>query len=123
MQKHNSKYKSDLTERCYCFSLDLIEFLDELPNQKVYWVLGDQLLRSGTSIGANVIEAKASSSKREFKKFHEIALKSGNEAKYWLCLLRDSGKVSEAKVEPLLTEVTEIANMLAAGIMRMKGKK
>lgn len=74
------------------------------------------------SVGANLIEGTASSSRLEFKKFHEIALKSANEAKYWLGLLKDSGKANEEKVNMLLKEITEISNMLAAGVLRLKGK-
>lgn len=85
--------------------------------------MGDQLLRSGTSIGANLIEASASSSKRDFKRFHEIALKSANETKYWLELLKDSGKASKNAINPLFSEVSEISNMIASGIMKMKGKR
>ena len=123
MQNHNSKFKSDLKKRCYQFSLNLIQLIDSFPNQRTYWIIADQLLRSGMSIGANLIEASASSSKLEFKKFHEIALKSANETKYWLGLLRDSGKIDKNKINIFLQEVTEISNMLAAGIMKMKGKK
>ena len=122
MQNHNSKFKTDLKTRCYRFSLAVISFLDSLPNQKACWIIADQLLRSAMSIGANLVEATASSSKLEFKKFHEIALKSANETKYWLGLLRDSGKADKDRVNELLKEVNELANMIAAGIMRMKGK-
>ncbi|PZR27603.1 MAG: hypothetical protein DI535_09900 [Citrobacter freundii] len=48
------------------------------------------MVRSTTSIGANVIEGRAGSSKRDWKKFQVIALKSANETKYWLCLIRDT---------------------------------
>lgn len=121
-QNHNSKYKIDLKGRCYKFSLVLIAFIDDLSNNRSCWIIGDQLLRSGTSIGANIIEASASSSKLEFKKYHEMALKSANETKYWLGLLRDSGKGDKYKVNELLKEVIELSNMLAAGILKMKGK-
>jgi four helix bundle protein len=123
MQKHNSKFKSDLKTRCYRFSLDIIKLIETLPNEKSCWVIGDQLLRSGTSIGANLVEASASSSKREFKRFHEISLKSGNEAKYWLGLLKDSNKTDEIIINKLLKELTELTNMIAAGILKMKGKR
>src|SRR3989344_4864324 len=122
MQNHNSKFKSDLKVRCYRFSLELISFVDTLPNQRSCWIIADQLLRSGMSIGANLIEASSSGSKLEFKRFHEIALKSANETKYWLGLLRDSGKADKDRVNKLLAEVTEISNMLAAGILKLKGK-
>lgn len=122
MQNHSSKFKSDLRVRCYQFSLDLIAFIDTLPSQRSVWIISDQLLRSGMSIGANLVEAKASSSKLEFKKFHEIALKSANETKYWLGLLRDSKKADRDKVNELLAETIELANMLGAGILKLKGK-
>lgn len=122
MQNHNLKFKSDLKTRCYGFSLDLIRFIDMLPNERSCWVIGDQVLRSGTSIGANLIEAMAASSKLEFKKFHEISLKSANETKYWLGLLKDSHKGDTATINTLLQEVTELSNMIAAGILKMKGK-
>lgn len=123
MQKHNSKVKSDLKGRCYKFSLDIIAFSDTLPSERSCWVMGDQLLRCYTSIGANLVEATAASSKLDFKRFHEIALKSANEAKYWLGLLRDSGKGDKETINELLKEVTEISNMIASGILKMKGKK
>ncbi|MBI2008607.1 four helix bundle protein [Candidatus Amesbacteria bacterium] len=122
MQNHNPKFKSDLKTRCYKFSLAVIALLDTLPNQRACWIIADQLLRSAMSIGANLVEASASSSKLEFKKFHEIALKSANETKYWLGLLRDSEKADSQKINELLDEVNQLSNMIAAGIMRMKGK-
>jgi len=115
-------YKQDLRIRCYRFSLELISFIDTLPNQRSCYIIADQLLRSGMSIGANLVEATASGSKLEFKKFHEIALKSANETKYWLGLLRDAGKADKTKVNTLLAEVTELSNMIAAGVLKLKGK-
>jgi hypothetical protein len=58
----------------------------------------------------------------EYKKYYEIALKSANETKYWLTLLMDSGLADQNKTEILLTEARELANMLATGVMRLKGK-
>lgn len=86
-------------------------------------VIINQVLRSGTSIGANIIEAQAASSKLEFKKFYEIALKSANETKYWLCLLRDSGIAAKETIDPLLNEVIELSKMLAASVITLKGKR
>ena len=61
--------------RSYKFTLRVMNLIETLPNKRSYWSLGDQLFRSASSIGANVIEAKASSSKREFINFYQIALK------------------------------------------------
>jgi len=123
MQKQNSKFKTDLSKRCYTLSLAVIKLVDTLPQKRSAWVIQDQVIRSTTSIGANLVEGKASSSRLEFKKFHEIALKSANETKYWLCLLRDTKLVSAEEVASLLQEVEEISKMLASGVMRLKGKK
>lgn len=123
MQNHNSKLKTELKYRCYYYSIEIIKFLETLPNKRVYWVISDQLLRSATSIGANIVEAKASSSKRDFIKFFEIALKSANETKYWLCLLRDATEAEKDKINRLLKEVEEISNMLGSSLLTMKNKK
>jgi four helix bundle protein len=60
----------------------LSQLISSLPKNESCRVIGNQLLRSGTSIGANLIEAKSSSSKRDFIKYYDIALKSANESKY-----------------------------------------
>jgi len=114
--------KNDLRSRCYKFSLDLISFIDTLPNKRSCWVIGDQLLRSGTSIGANLVEGSASSSRLEFKKFFEIALKSANETRYWLGLLKDSNLGDANTIETLSKEVKELSNMLGAGVLKLKKK-
>lgn len=123
MQNYNSKYKIDLKSRCYKFSLNLINLIDSLPKDRSCWTIGDQLIRSGTSVGANLVEAGASSSRLEFKKFHEISLKSANETKYWLGLLRDSGKLNREIAEKHMNEITELSNMIASGILKLKGKR
>jgi four helix bundle protein len=76
--------KSDLKLRAYHFSLKVINLVADFPNSRMYWVFSDRILRAGTSIGVNIVEAKSSSSKREFIRYYEIALKSANETKYWL---------------------------------------
>jgi len=122
-QNQNSNLKSNNVKiRAYRFSLVIIKFINNLPNKRAFWIIGDQLLRAATSIGANMIEAKASSSKRDFIRFYEIALKSANETKYWLCLLRDSYSELKPACEDLLKEVTEISNMLGSSILTLKGK-
>jgi four helix bundle protein len=122
MQSYNSKFKSDLKQRCFEFSLNIIKLMDNLPHKRSAWVISDQLIRSSTSIGANLVEARASSSRLEYKKFYEIALKSANETVYWLELLKDSGIADSKDIEPLLIEVKEISNMLGAGVIKLKNK-
>lgn len=123
VQDHNSKSKTELKYRCYYFSIDIINFLKTLPDKKVYWIIADQLLRSATSVGANIVEAKSSSSKRDFIKFFEISLKSANETKYWLGLLRDATDADKNKVNKLLAEIEEISKMLGSSLLTLKNKK
>jgi len=122
MQNNNLRFKSDLKQRCYKFSLDIISLADVLPNKRIFWIIIDQLIRSATSIGANLVEFRASSSRLEFKKFYEIALKSANETKYWLNLLKDSCLIDKNKIDLLLKETNEIANMFASGVLKLKNK-
>lgn len=82
-----------------------------------------QFLRSATSIGANIIEAQAGSTKKDFTNFFTYALKSANESKFWLGLLRDSGKSNRDRVNQLLKETIELANILGSSILTLKGKK
>ena len=80
----NKDYKKQLLERVIKFGRDSIKFVDSLPNRRSCWIIGDQYLRSSTSVGANVVEAQASSSRKDFINFLTHALKSANESKYWL---------------------------------------
>ena len=113
----------DLKKRSYIYALDAIRFLESLPKDYISQTIGRQLLRSATSIGANIIEAQASSSKKDFANFYNHSLKSANESKFWLGLLKDSNRVSSEKIGPILNETGELANILASSILTMKGKK
>jgi len=118
----NDKSKN-IRKRAYFFSLEIINFIKDLPKNKIYSIFTDQLLRSATSIGANLIEAKSSSSKRDFARYYEIALKSSNETIYWLCLLRDGKLFDKEKLKPLIKEAIEISKMIASSLLTLRGKK
>jgi len=123
MQKSRTDFKKEFKKRLYDFTLKLIEFLDKLPNDNVSKRIGDQLLRSGTSIIGNYIEGQAASSKKDFTNFFNTSLKSSNESKLWFALLRDSGRVKPEEVAWFLNEVNEIANIFASSILTLKGRK
>ena len=122
-----SNVKSDKSKniryRAYKFSLSMINLVKDFPKDKVYTIFTDQLLRAATSIGANLIEAKSSSSKRDFIRFYEITLKSCNETIYWLGLLRDGKLVSTSKINPLIKETDEIGKMIGSSLLTLKGRK
>ena len=123
IQKENAKSKTDLKKRLIMFSIEVIKFCSLLKSSKNFFVLSDQLLRSGTSIGANIIEAKGSGSKREYIHFFEIALRSANETKYWLLLVRETQFRHKQKADLLLQEAKELSKIISAGILTMKGKR
>jgi four helix bundle protein len=123
MQTQNLKFKIKLKDRAYQYSIKIIEFLDALPKDASSQVIAKQLLRSATSIGANIVEAQASSSKKDFTNFFSHSLKSANESLYWLELLRDAKKINNSQLAYLLNETKELANILGSSILTLKGKK
>ena len=115
--------KLQLKQRAYIYALKIIKFIDSLSKDQSCKVIGAQLLRSATSIGANIIEAQAGSTRKDFTNFFSYALESANESKFWLGLLRDSGKANKKLANDLLTETTELANILGSSILTLKGKR
>jgi len=115
--------KLDIKERSYHFTLKIIKLVESLPNDRVCKIIADQLLKSATSIGANIIEAQAASSKRDFTNFLNYSLKSANETKFWLGLLRDSGKKDRRIINPLPDEAKQLSSILASSILKLKRKK
>jgi len=110
----------NIKHRCFYFSRDVIAFVSSCKYDKVFHSLFDQLVRSSTSIGANIVEGASGSSKRDWLKFLIIALKSSNETKYWLCLIRDSIEVSKDQVSKLIAEAEEISKIVASIILKSK---
>ncbi len=123
MENDSAKFKSEFKKRLYVWVLRLIKFIDKLPKDSTCNVIGKQLLRSGTSTLANYIEANSASSKKDFISFFTHSLKSANESKLWLTILRDTDKGEKSELMWLLNELIEIANVLASSILTMKGKR
>lgn len=123
MQNQNEKFKDEFDGRLIRFSLKIIKLCNEIRKDRNLWSIADQLIRCATSIGANIFEAKASSSKRDFMKFFEIALKSANETKYWLIIVRESCPNIKKQVQDAFQEATEFAKIIGAGVLTMKGKR
>ena len=123
MQNDKAKFKIEFKNRLYTFTLNLIEFIDHLPNDNVSRRIADQLLRSGTSIIGNYTEGQAASSKRDFTNYFTTSLKSCNESLLWLTLLRDSRRAQPEAVRSLLQELDEITRIFASSILTLKGRK
>lgn len=124
MQIEKKKFdREEFKKRLYNFVLKLINFIDKLPKDRVSFIIGDQLLRSGTSILGNYIEGQSASSKREFLVFVQYCLKSSNESKVWISVLRDSGRTTKEKAEWFLKELDEYSNIFASSVLTIKGKR
>jgi four helix bundle protein len=103
-----------ILEKSYNFALTIIKLVHLLPKETTNNVLGKQLVRSGTSIGANIEEAQSASSKKDFINKIIIAKKEARETKYWLRLLIDSKIISQEKTIKTLSECEEILCILTA---------
>jgi four helix bundle protein len=86
-------------------------------------IIAKQLLRAATSVGANIFEAQASPSRKDFTNFFHHSLKSANETKYWLCLLKDANKVNIEIIDKLIKEIDELAKILGSSILTLRAKK
>lgn len=116
--------KLELKKRSYLYALEIIKLIDDLDKKDFsIQVIAKQLLRSATSVGANIIEAQAGHSRRDFTNFFSYALKSANESKFWLGLLRDAKKADPERITMLLKETTELANILGSSIITLRGKR
>ena len=104
--------KSLIQVKTFKFSLNIIQLYKELLAQKEF-VISKQLLRSGTSIGANVEEALAGQTKKDFAHKMSISSKEARETRYWLKLLKESQIVS-VDCSELLKDIDEIIRMLTS---------
>src|SRR5438876_5698991 len=104
--------ESIIQRKSFAFALEIIQLFRELQDRKEY-VLSKQLLRSGTSIGANVEEAAAGHSRNDFLARMVIASKEARETRYWLRLLQES-KLVEIDVTRQLADVEEIIRILTS---------
>lgn len=117
-----NQFRDEMKARLYKWTLSLLKTIDNLDRGMVASVLGKQLLRSGTSIIANFVEAQAGSSKKDFANFLNHSLKSANESKLWLTLLVDSGKIDKEKASSLRAELQEISLILGSILVKTRKK-
>ncbi|MEK7326815.1 MAG: four helix bundle protein [Chloroflexota bacterium] len=102
-----------IEDRTYKFALRIVRLVKALPKDYASRAIGRQVLRSGTSIGANVEEAIGGSSKRDFANKMAIARKEARETHYWLRLLRDSELVKADRISSLIQEALELKKILS----------
>jgi four helix bundle protein len=114
--------RSDLNERLMEYAVQIIRLVESLPKTIVNRRIGDQLLRSGTSVGANYEEAQGAESRSDFIHKLQIALKEVRESNDWVRLLARSGKVSSQQLVNIIDESTQLRAILSKAVATAKGK-
>jgi four helix bundle protein len=109
-----------LKDKSYKFALRIVKLYKHLTEEKKEYVLSKQVLRSGTSIGANIAEGNQAQSKPDFIHKLSIAHKESFETEYWLCLLRDGEFITEKQAESLITDCQEVQKILTSSIKTAK---
>ena len=104
------------------FAVDVVNLCTEIKEHRKSNVLLSQLLRSGTSVGANIHEANYASSKADFVNKFQIALKECYETDYWLGLFRDTNIISATEYDKLFSQCSKIRKLLIASITTAKSK-
>ena len=118
--KNKNTFKQQFKKRCFNFSLSVLRIAEVLRNKQSNWILIDQLIRSATSIGANVVEGGNSTSKKEFINYFQIALKSASETLYWLYLLKEVNSAQTERIDELISECIELKKLLSTIILNTK---
>ncbi len=103
-----------IEKKSFGFAIRVVKLYKYLCDKKKEYVLSKQLLRSGTSIGANVAEAQQAQSKADFISKSSISLKETTETKYWLRLLNASEYLSEYEIKTILSDCVEIEKILTS---------
>lgn len=110
-----------LKERTRRFALRVIQMWRALPRSEEARVIGKQLLRSGTSIGANYHAACRARSKAEFVAKLGVVLEEADETVFWLCLLREAGIFSDQKLKEIICEANELVAIFVSSMRTAKG--
>jgi four helix bundle protein len=113
--------ENKLVDDSYRFSLRIIRLCEYLEGNRKY-VLARQVLRSGTSIGANITEAQQAESRKDFAHKLGIANKEAFETEYWLKLLRDAAYITASQAESLITDCNSLQRMLVSALRTLKSK-
>ncbi len=109
-----------IEEKSYQFAVRIVKLCGILEKEKKQYVLSKQLLKSGTSIGANIAESQQAQSRKDFVSKINIALKEATETKYWLRLLHDTGFLSDIEFDSIFNDAVEIEKIIVAIVKTSK---
>lgn len=110
-------------DKAYRFAIRIVNAYKYLIEDKKEFVLSKQLLRSGTSIGANIAEANGAISKADFSAKISIAYKESLETKYWLSLLKDTGYIDTKSFDSIYKDADEISKILFSILKKTRIKQ
>ena len=110
----------NLERKSFLFSVRVVKLARYLQEEKKEFILSKQLIRAGTSIGANIVESQQAQSRADFISKLEIALKETTETKYWLRLMRETGYLSESEFESIFSDCAELEKILVRIIKSTK---
>ena len=122
MKKAERRNPEDLKLRTRRFALEIIRLYAKLPNSIEAQVLGKQVLRSGTSVGAHYRESIRGRSNAEVVSKLEVGLQELEESRYWFELLAESGIVQQERLSSLVQEADELTAILVTCVKRVKGR-
>ena len=111
---------SPIREKSFQFAVRIVKFVKWFKQNSKDYELANQLLRSGTSIGANAAEAQSGQSRKDFASKMHISFKEANETIYWLELLKEAEIISQKIADDLLKDATELKKLLASIIKTTK---
>ena len=121
---NDGEKKRDLCERTFQLALRIVNLCQELSkNPGVARMMANQLLRSGTSVGANVEEGQAAQSEADFVSKYSISCKEARETHYWLRLLAESKIVSPGKLDDLMAECNELIAILTTIVKKVRDRQ
>jgi four helix bundle protein len=112
-----------LKDKSYAFAIRIVKAYRHIVHEQREFVLSKQLLRSGTSIGANVAEANQAQSRADFISKLSIALKETVETEYWLSLLRDTGMFTPAQADSMIEDCLELKKILVSAVKTTKSAR
>ena len=112
-----------IKKRTKKIGLEIIMLVDELPNKPSGWVIGRQIVRSGTSVGANYRSACRAKSNADFINKLKIVEEEADETIYWLEILEESGMLKTERINPIKVECNEILSIIVASLNTLKQKQ
>lgn len=119
MEKGKLK-RNNLLERFFNFAIEIIKMATLLPKTPAGFAIASQVIRSGTSIGANCEEAQDAISRKEFLKTLNISLKEAKETRYWLRIIKETELLQREKLDDILKENNEIIAIFTASVKKLK---